>query len=197
MVNTWDLMESGRTFLRELQFEAAAVQFSKAMTAEPKRDDSYQFFGASQWLLGKPQEAQKVWIKALTCSYQDMAMLESPLLLYLLSVIYPDCHSRAEAVALIEKRLLSRRANAWPGPACRYLLGKISESEMREAATHERGKVREYADCAMTFGLGIHCYEQGDFEGVRSAWHECANCNRPQTSWWHIVCFELRKMNNS
>lgn len=191
--NIAEAFERGLTLIEDQQLAEAEAVFVDAIEKKPELHKSYVLYGTTRWLQGSPDHAKDAWIQSLKCSYQDPAMMETPLLLHALAIMYPHVHSPLESVKLLDERLASSRSNSWPGPIAAYLLEKISEPAMRQLISKESGKRRDSAECIYEFGTGLRHYGRGEFALAGNAWRRCIPRTSGTRHFSQIARYELSR----
>jgi hypothetical protein len=126
----------------------------------------FAWAGVALWLCGKPQEAARKWQDGLGTQYTDEAGgMELPLLLYYAAVRRPESISRAQADALLTKQLAHPWAECWPGALGAYLLGELTEEQVREKSVSENEPVTREQTAQVDFYFGVASLAKGDRDG--------------------------------
>jgi tetratricopeptide (TPR) repeat protein len=93
----------------------------------------FAMIGAAQWCLDDYVPASESWKLGLHAQRIDMAGgIESPLFLWIASVLRPNDKLRREAVKILEKKVKSDKVRHWPGPLAQFILGQIDERTLYE-----------------------------------------------------------------
>ena len=100
--------------------------------------------GAAAWCLGNEDLAVKYWRKGATPAFAVAgANTRTALLLFAASILTPDGSSAERADNLLRKKVNHWRVRNWPGPIAQYIVGEISEEEVREKAVYRTGDPRD------------------------------------------------------
>lgn len=124
--------------------------------------------GIALWLLNKKEEAVLEWKRGEKSMYKDAAGgLESQLMLFFAAIRINDEKLKNRTVKAIQKLLKSKGAVNWPGPMGHFILGSLSEEELRSIITgvsilHER------QSCQADFVIGIKKLEGGSTEEYKA-----------------------------
>jgi hypothetical protein len=135
-------------------------------------------------MAGREKEAVATWLAGAEASiagkvrYGDAAggVTIGNLLLFA-GIRVEDENSVAVATRLLRKRLRTKQSAAWPGPASRYLLGLVPESDML-ARVSQVPILRERELCQARFYIGVRAFSEGDKSGYFGAMQEAFELGR-------------------
>lgn len=126
----------GVAYLWAGQYQTAWTHFMTAI--DDYRMSNALFYGmagVARWCVGEPSEAVRSWQDGLRADHADNAGgIHLPMLLFLGSTLDPIVFSRQQAEELLRKRSEDPRAENWPGPLGRFLLGQIGMDYLLNAA---------------------------------------------------------------
>jgi lipoprotein NlpI len=172
----------GMAYLHLGDYDGALADFRSADALSSAASHTVcdgEMCGVASWMAGREQEAVATWLAGVEASlagavrYADAAggVTIGNLLLFG-GVHLDDKNAVALATRLLRKRLKTKQSAAWPGPASRYLLGLVSESDMLAAVSHVP-ILRERELCQARFYVGVHAFSVGDktayLEAMRQA----------------------------
>lgn len=173
----------GFAYLYQNQLDKALADFemaekvSKQVNLGPT-DGYLQDVGIALWLKGKEQEAADVWHGLVQdhlagkIEYSDRAGgVESGNLLWFAACFEKFRHYQKPAEKLLKKKCKLKRIKYWPGPVAQYLLGNISEENLKVAA-RESGSRAERHLCQASFYIGAKALLNGDKRRFREAMAE-------------------------
>jgi lipoprotein NlpI len=140
--------------------------------------------GVALWMARREGEAVTTWRAGVEASlagtvrYGDAAggVTIGHLLLFA-GVRLNDKNGVASATHLLRKRVRTKQSAAWPGPASRYLLGTVSESDMLSAVS-QVPVLRERQLCQARFYVGVRAFSSGDKLAYFEAMHEACDFGR-------------------
>jgi lipoprotein NlpI len=126
-------MELGVGYLWVGDYDAAWRHFDGFNRTYPNQlSVTYGMAGVAKWCLNEPEAAVEEWNAGLQCEFADAAGgIKLPLLLYFVSVAKPTVFLRSEAETLVNSRANEARAEMWPGPLAKYVLGWIDQDRLR------------------------------------------------------------------
>jgi len=132
--NPSTLVTLGLGYLWAEKYEAARIHFQDWMHRYGVTADAYfALVGVAQWCLDDVIAASESWKLGLGAQYVDMAGgIESPILLWVASVLRPNDTLRREAAQILEKRVRDPKVRHWPGPLAQFVLGQIDERTLDE-----------------------------------------------------------------
>jgi hypothetical protein len=127
------IMELGVAYLWLQRYAAAWEHFRSTIDRYPTTMSGfYGMAGAAKWCLDDFGEAIRQWKAGLKASYSDTAGLgiRVPLLLFTAAVLKPlGGFERHAAERILEERSQDSRAERWPGPIAKWLVGLVSNTE--------------------------------------------------------------------
>lgn len=128
------LVTLGLGYLWAEKYEAAWKHFQHWMDRYQVTMDAYfTLVGVAQWCLDDPITASESWRLGLRALNIDMAGgIESPLLLWVASVLRPNDIMRREAIQILRKKVKNPKVRHWPGPLAQFVLGQIDEVDLNE-----------------------------------------------------------------
>jgi len=142
---------------------AALTVFDGTLSDRWVSTGHYAFAGIARWLLGRKKEAATVWKKGIGCQYADAAGgMELPLLLYFAAVREPSSFALSKAKDMIRTATKHRWAKSWPGPLGGFVLGQMSEAEIRDAAVFSNEDITRCQTAQVEFYVGIKALEARD-----------------------------------
>ena len=158
----------GLAYLFQKAYREAEEHFDFFNANKPKfYQQMYGMAGCAKWALGKHADAATYWKEGVGCAYGDgIANLGSALLVFFAAVRRPDIVSLEAAKTLVKKGLRHSHYRAeWPGPIGHFLLGTISENELRNqlADVHE-ADTRDRV-CQQQFFQGVRKLCHGNRKG--------------------------------
>jgi hypothetical protein len=149
-----------------------------------KMESAYAWAGVPQWLLKNPIDACDKWKIGLECQYRDMSGgMHSPLLLYFASTTHPEAFDREKAKMLIRERAASPKSIYWPGPIGKFLLGEITEEQLREEASkmpYEPKKEKQFG--MVHFYSGVLALGKGNKAKYLERMKRCADIRESKMS---------------
>ena len=97
----------------------------------------YETIGVSYWLLGRDDEAVAEWRGAKDAKYQDAAggVDGAACSLFYASVRLSDGELRSEFERYCKRLCRRREAANWPGPLGEFVLGRLTEADLRSKIT--------------------------------------------------------------
>lgn len=209
MASPWDLLKAGQTeagieMLREFyrrdswhsnafslahaylfatQYAAAVELVDGILSKHPKQmAGHYATRGVLHWVLSNRPHAILCWKDGLDCAYADFAGgISVPLLLFFASVREPTLCEMGLVHKILKKRLKRVVAMHWPGPLGRYVIGEITEAEIRQVAAEQVKPRNPQYRAEVDFYTGVLRLQAGDRQGYfeflrkcRDAVQECA-----------------------
>lgn len=158
--------------------------------------------GVALWLQGKEQEAADVWQGLVQdhlagkIAYSDMAGgVESGALLWFAACFEKFRHYLKPAEKLLKKKCKLKRNKYWPGPVAQYLLGNISEEDLKFAAC-EVDELRERQLCQAYFYIGAKALFNGDEEGFRKAMKDAVAIDNYVENEYYLARCELTRLHD-
>ena len=125
-------------------------------------DYGVKHVAAVLWLRGEAAEAADIWrytVRQLAknrFTHSDFAGgMQCSCLSWFAATSLSNVDVRDEAEHFMDKKLLSRRGESWPGPVAAYLLGRMSAQELCHAAASADG-IKERQLCQAEFYIGVH-----------------------------------------
>jgi hypothetical protein len=120
--------------------------------------------GVALWMAGREHEAVETWLAGVEASLAGLVRYGDAAggvtignLLFFAGVRRDDKKAIAAATRLLRKRLRTKQSVPWPGPASRFLLGSVSESDML-AAVSDVPLLRERQLCQARFYAGVQVW---------------------------------------
>lgn len=147
----------------------------------PDRVDAYlQQIGMILWLKGQEKEAAEHWfnlVKEMDAGkivFSDMAGgVINGALLWFASCFNEELKEYKEkAEKYLKKKAKTSRVKYWPGPIAQYLLGYLSEKDLKGAACESTGLLQKRYLCQAHFYTGVKAYYDGDIKNVKT---KCPN----------------------
>jgi hypothetical protein len=128
------LVTLGLGYLWIEKYEAASKHFQDWIDKYGVTMDAYfALIGAAQWCLDNYVSASESWKSGLRAQYIDMAGgIESPLLLWVASVLKSNDKLRKEAVKILGDKVRSPKVKHWPGPLAQFVLCQIDEESLND-----------------------------------------------------------------
>jgi hypothetical protein len=153
----------GLAYLFQRAYLEAEEHFDLFNANNPKGyQQLYGMAGCVKWALGKHTDAAAYWKEGVGCAYGDgIGNLGSALLVFFAAVRRPDIVSLQAAKTLVTGGLKRAQYRAeWPGPIGHFLLGNMSENELKDlsAGVHE-ADTRD------------RVFQQQFYRGVVKFWH--------------------------
>jgi hypothetical protein len=198
MSNVWDLVKSGRY---DDACVAADKESSETSSALPLRnkvfallnlgryveatqvcrqiisrtsgesDSDFIFLGVSCWLLEEYDEAVSTWQSAANTKYTDAAGgVEIPLLLLFASAKLQNEELKTQSLKELQT-LCKKSTTSWPGPVANYVLGKLTEDDVRSKMSAQP-VLRAKQACQAAFYFGVMRSMQQDTNGYRKCMQE-------------------------
>ena len=138
----------GAVYMWSGDYKSALAHFDEQIRAgvprNPAGDAAFAMAGAAAWCLSNEDLAVKYWRKGATPAFAVAgANTRTALLLFALSILTPDGSSAERADNLLRKKVNHWRVRNWPGPIAQYIVGEISEEEVREKAVYRTGDPRD------------------------------------------------------
>ncbi len=159
------------------RFEEAAALCREIIRQEARTAGEYTltFLGVCYWLQGKRDEAVASWKEASIAPYADAAGgVESRLLLFYASVKCADAALRKEAARELRQLCRRSRADNWPGPVGRFVLGEVAEEQLLTKVSPE-SPLRDKEMCQAAFYIGVVHLMNGNEQGFRESMALSAN----------------------
>jgi hypothetical protein len=188
------IMELGVAYLWVKRYDAAWDHFRSTNAAYPKHGSGfYGMAGVAKWCMGECDEAARQWVAGLDVQFADTCGLgiRLPLLLFFASVVKPATYRRRVAEKLLKDKSEDSRITDWPGPIARWLLGQISDDELRnqsrgldDADTCDRYWLARFYQNVFQYGAG----ERSNF---RETMGKLADTSSPE---WSDETFFLARM---
>jgi len=124
--------------------------------------------GVAHWMAGREEEAILTWADGVRVSikgaviYADLAggVTVGNLLMFG-AAIRRDAGATELAAKLLKKRLRTKQATSWPGPASRYLMGELSRDALLSAVS-QTAVLHERQLCQAHFYIGVRAFSGGD-----------------------------------
>lgn len=125
-------------------------------------ESDFVFAGVSYWLLDDKEMAIQMWKKSQEAKYKDASGgIEVQLLILFAGLKIQDSNLITYAKAQIKKLLKSKRANSWPGPIGRYMLGDCKKEDLL-AIVSDVGNIRGRQLCQVNFASALKELERGN-----------------------------------
>lgn len=179
------LANRGLAYLNTGDFDKALIDFKKADEIDRieiiDRTDGYlQLIGMTLWLKGQEKEAAEQWynlvqeIDAGKIVFSDMAggVINGTLLWFAACFNDELSEYKEKAEKYLKKKAKLSRAKYWPGPIGPYLLGNLSEEDLKLAAHHDNEILKNRHLCQAYFYIGVKAFSNGDMESFRKAMAE-------------------------
>lgn len=163
----------GHAYLHLNELDKALADFIMAVKLREQvkispTDGHLQKIGVVLWLKGNELEATEVWHclvqdhLAGKIVYTDMAGgVGSGALLWFAACFEQFRYYQKEAEELLKKKSKLKRNKHWPGPVAQYLLGNISEEDLKLTAC-ESNNLKERRLCQAYFYIGAKALLNGD-----------------------------------
>jgi hypothetical protein len=131
------LVTLGLGYLWVEKYDVARNHFQDWMDRYRVTSDAYfALIGAAQWCLDDTIAACGSWKLGLGAQYIDMAGgIESPLLLWVGSILRPNDTLRREATQILREKVKDPTVRHWPGALAQFVLHQIDESHLEERST--------------------------------------------------------------
>jgi len=155
-------MELGVAYLWLEDFHAAERHFLHAIKESRVRGDTfYGMAGAAKWCLDDPVAAVRYWRGGLDAPYAVGGIgISLPLLLWAASILRPGVFPAKEAARLLKAKAKDPRADSWPGPIAKFILG-LSDEISLAAACFERNAVQPGQKRIAEFYKGLLEFSRG------------------------------------
>ena len=152
------IMELGVAYLFVQRYEAAWSHFSAAIKSYLRSMSSfYGMAGTSKWCLGEFDQAVGTWRDGLRAHYADTAGLgiQMPLLLLMASTLKPAIFDETAAKKILKTKAEDSRIRTWRGPLASWILGDISDSELRDNCSGDNEPDTQNRHWIVEFYFGI------------------------------------------
>jgi|GEM_PF-1207732 len=166
------------------EYDKALADFRAADAMEITTHDDYlQSIGVAQWLAGRESEAASTWRDLVhghergKVQYTDAAGgVESPCLLWFAAVRLGQDELLKPARRLLKEKVRSKNGwiENWPGPIAKFLLGQITEAELRSEVEPQIPVLHERELCQAEFCIGVRRLQLGDHAGAKRAFRAAA-----------------------
>lgn len=143
---------------------------------KPKYEHLYVYSGVSLWLMKQYRDAVDLWIKGEECGYRDPSGgVGIALLQYFAGVTLQDNTCIQHAMKLLRIRLKAAWAQHWPGPLGRFVVGELTEEQIRiEATRPELNDILAQEQLTqLDFYAGVQCLAVGDRPHYRQHLRRC------------------------
>jgi len=173
-----EFVQSTRMLLMEGQVSKARSVARMAIERFPRRyQASYDDLGVCEWLLGNKAAAIEAWRGGLHTAYRDPAGgVYSRSNLWWGGAMSGDRAVVREALGHLESALTSLRATNWPGPMARYVVGRISEKKLLEAAQDvDRCLEGDRITRESLLVVGAKAFQEGNLDRARACFARCAD----------------------
>jgi len=165
-------------------YDKALADLRAADTMQVTPGDScLQSIGVAQWLAGRESEAASTWrdlVRAFEqrkIHYTDAAGgVKSPCLLWFAAVRLGQDELLEAARRLLNEKVSPRngRIENWPGPIAKFLLGQITEAQLRSEVEPQIPVLHERELCQAEFYIGVRRLQLGDHAGAKRAFRTAA-----------------------
>jgi len=134
----------GAAYMWSGDYQSALAHFDEqiraALPRNPPGDLAFGIAGSAAWCLGDEKSAVAYWRKGTTPGYSVAgANTRTSLLLYAASVRKPGTLATESATKLLAQKTNHWRVKNWPGPIAQFILGTVSEQEVRGKAVFRNG----------------------------------------------------------
>ena len=172
-------------FDKALADTMAAEEFSRREM--PDRGDCHlQYVGLILWLKGQEKEAAEQWFSLVRemdagkIAFSDMAggVINGTLLWFAACFNHELSEYKEKAEKYLKKKIKLSRAKYWPGPIAQYLLGNLSDTELRNAACEATGLLQKRHLCQAYFYIGVKAFHNGDIENCRKLMEESVKAGK-------------------
>lgn len=181
---TSQIMRLGVGYLWAEDYQAAWKHFQDAIQKYPLSISAfYGMAGAAKWCLDQPDAAVAHWHEGLDARHADGGIgIHLPLLLLVASILRPSIFPRSEAQQILSIRINDPRANYWPGPLAKFVLGLIDERTLSQMCIgkseretlHQKWLARFYESLLEFDGGRMHVTE------LKTAMRRAADTSQPE-----------------
>jgi hypothetical protein len=184
----------GHAYLCKGDLAAAKTVFGDVKRDRPDSAGAFEWAGVVDWISGDQAAAVSDWQSSLNCQYQDAARGVGPLLLlYFASVRQQDKPGLRKTLDLLEERLNGPWSGNWPGPVGRFVLGLISEQQLRDHITGYVEGLQRRRSCQALFYAGVLALRDGNPQRFA----ESVKAFTGQRDWifereWHLANHEWK-----
>lgn len=196
----------GHAYLHLNELDKALADFKMAAKLREKinlgpNDGHLKMIGVALWLQGNEEEAVDMWHKLVQdhlagkIVYSDMAGgVESGALLWFAACFEQFRHYQKVAERLLKKKNKLKRNKYWPGPVAQYLLGNISEEDLKLAA-NKSNNLKERQLCQAYFYIGAKALLNGDKKSLLKAMADSVATGSPNymENEYYLARYELSR----
>jgi hypothetical protein len=161
------LVTLGLGYLWAKKYEAAWNHFQDWMHRYQVSMEVYlALAGVARWCLDDTTAASESWKLGLRAQYVDMAGgIESPLLLWVGSILRPNDTLRREAAQILGDKVKDPKARNWPGALAQFVLNQIDESSLYERSKERlSGKTPPRSRWVIAFYKHVRELERGGLD---------------------------------
>jgi hypothetical protein len=176
--------------------EAVNLSLDLIKTADISSDAEFIDAGTSFWLLGKYDDAIRMWKAGLNKQYTDAAGgVEIPSLLYYAAVSLGDNNLEKEAVGILNKKFGKKRLIVDIGAIASYILNKIDDEELLNSYGPFIN-LRERLQCKAYFYIAVRCLKNGNMDGFYENLEKCITNETYLENEYFLAIGELDKKHN-
>ena len=126
-------MELGVAYFLTHEYQLAFQHYEGFIRKHPHHADIiYGMAGTALWCLDQRLNAIQMWRDGLRCRYSDAAGgISNLLMLYCASIVDPSVEETTKIKQTLAVKIQDPRADTWPGPLARYVLGRIDEDRLQ------------------------------------------------------------------
>jgi tetratricopeptide (TPR) repeat protein len=180
-------------------YVGAQEAFTYSLENNPNKNEfGYIHIGVCEWCQGNPHIAVETWKSGIGCQYSDAAGgMSIPLLLIFAGTVLHD----NSLPLLAEQEILTRMrrfGQNWPAPLARFLIGKITFSELMEIIGTDTLALQDHWYPLAKFYQSVAFLCDGDKKCYIAGLETFTSTLRHRVCpEWFLARYELRKLNNA
>ncbi|HVM62917.1 MAG TPA: hypothetical protein VMV72_18795 [Verrucomicrobiae bacterium] len=177
-----EIMQLGIALLWLGRYVEAWEHYRGAIREYPRASDGdYGMAGVAKWCLGEQRDAVSEWNLGLRAKYERAGLgVKMPLLLYFASVIRPDLYASDDAKKVMLEKTKNRRIKWFPGPILQWILGQISEDELRQRCQGRHEPDLRNNLWQVEFYRSLMTYEKGEVLLFRESMSKLSDIHQPE-----------------